>query len=150
MKPYETDLSDDERRHRRIYRRMQPHLRDGATVAGLFSDCRLPRCRRARECLGRHPDAEIGSSRYKSFPPCITSPDLHRALVDSLTRMADAGDEEMRDEGRSPQEILQASKDYYDAMCNAEDWPEDPLARVSPSRNRGPGRKPPKTSGKAG
>jgi hypothetical protein len=150
MEPYETDLSDDERRHRRMYRRMQPHLRDGATVAGLFSGCRLSRCRRARACLGRHPDAEIGSSPYKNFPPCITSPDLHRALVDSLTQMVDAGDEEMRDEGRSPQEIVQASKDYYHAMCNAADWPEDPLARITSPRNRGPGRKRRKTSGRAG
>lgn len=83
-------------------------------------------------------------------PPCALTYPRQRALSDALKRMADAGDEAMRDEGRSPQEIVQASKDYYHAMCNADDWPEDPLARVMSPRNRGPGRKRPKTSGRAG
>ncbi len=158
MEPYETELSDEERRQRRKFRRLQPRLRDAATVAGLFSECRFSRCRRAKECLGRHPDAEIGSSLYKNFPPCVINFQLHKALADGLNRMVEAGEEALRSEGRSPQEIARGSQDYYNALCNADDWPEDPLAGVNSVRdqarettqNRAPGRKRRKALGKAG
>jgi hypothetical protein len=150
MEPYETDLSEHERLERRMRRRAQPYLRDAATEAGLFSGCRLSRCRRAKQCLGRHPDAEIGSSHYKKFPPCVTDDKLQNAFFNGMQRLADKVDKELLAEGHSPEAIEQMEDLEYEALYEADDWPEDPLARVTSPRNRGSGRKRRKTSGRAG
>lgn len=53
MVPYEIHFAAQIARERRILRR-------AATEAGLFSGGCLSHCRRAKQYLGRHPDAEIG------------------------------------------------------------------------------------------
>lgn len=131
MEPYEINLSEGERRSRRMLRRAQPYLRDAATEAGLFSGCHLPRCRRAKACLGRHPDPEIGSTHYKNFPPCVSSHALQKTMVCCGQRIEEKIKRRALEQGMSPEEFEQRADAFHAAIYDADEWPEDPLARVS-------------------
>lgn len=160
MEPYETGLSDYECRARRMLRRAQPYLRAAATEAGLFSGCHLSRCRRAKQCLGRHPDEEIGRSHFKKFPPCVSSHALQQAMLAGLKRVIGRGEQRALEQGRSPEEIEQRADAFYAAIYDADEWPEDPLSRLSappdrakvpaPRRKRSKRPKGPPAAGKAG
>lgn len=129
MEPYEINLSEGERRSRRMLRRAQPYLRDAATEAGLFSGCHLPRCRRAKACLGRHPDPEIGSTHYKNFPPCVSNHALQQKMIAGLKRNEERNRQQALGRGMSPEEFERQANAAYAEIHDAEDWPEDPLAR---------------------
>lgn len=144
---------------RRFFRRAQPYLRRAATRAGFFSTCALSKCRRAKQCLGRHPDAEIGIG-YKRFPPCVTNPERHHTLIRCGQEISEEIGRALAARGYTPEEADEIDRKNYTALCEADDWPEDPLARVSgpPDRAKAQARrrkrpkrpKGPSTAGKAG
>ncbi len=100
-----TPLSEFELRERRMIRRMQPFLRGAATVAGLHATCALPKCRRARQCLGCHPVDEIGSSHFKNFPPCVIDDATQAAVNEGSERFGDMMRQEALDAGYSAEQI---------------------------------------------
>lgn len=58
----------------------------GATEAGFFRTCRLPRCRRARRCAGSpRPGREAGERPDSTtLPPCIVTDADIRRLIDGI------------------------------------------------------------------
>ncbi|MDO9417076.1 hypothetical protein [Pararhizobium sp.] len=122
------DYEEAEYRRRRMLRRVQPQLRKAATEVGLFTGCTLPKCRRAKQCLGRHPDEIIGGGDFKRFPPCVRSQELHHALIRGLQQVEERTERALLAKGYSPEEIDRMAKDNHRALDEDEDWPDDPLA----------------------
>jgi hypothetical protein len=56
---------------------MQPEIRYICTRIECWRQCCLPRCRRARVCTGSHKPRAY----HPSFPPCISSNDLHQSWL---------------------------------------------------------------------
>jgi hypothetical protein len=86
-------------RARRYKARVQPTLRSGATHIGNFKTCKLPKCRRSKQCLGCYPTDEIGTTYWKGFPPCITDDAGRMELKRGLGELAEMGKAEMRARG---------------------------------------------------
>lgn len=60
---------------------VQPVLRHTATSLGNFRKCALPKCRRARKCLGCHPLVQIGADHWSKFPPCVHTNEAQGVLM---------------------------------------------------------------------
>jgi hypothetical protein len=65
---------------------IQPDLRRHATAVGHFRTCRLPKCRRARQCMGRRPIEEIEPLHGSIFPPCVDCEAKRAPLVRNIDR----------------------------------------------------------------
>ena len=84
---------------RRRTARMQPLFRQIASHIGRFDTCPLPKCRRAKKCLGCHKPEEIGTSYWKQYPPCIADDDAKEAFKRGLKDMIAKQDAAMRARG---------------------------------------------------
>lgn len=136
-----TPLSEFELRERRMIRRMQPFLRGAATVAGLHATCALPKCRRARQCLGCHPVDEIGSSHFKNFPPCVIDDATQAAVNEGSERFGDMMRQEALDAGYSAEQIDQWEQEEDDDLEDSDEGRRNgstqhgATQRVSPVRS---------------
>jgi hypothetical protein len=78
-------IDDDDRywglKARRRVARIQPTFRMIATTIGRFRTCSLPKCRRAKRCLGCHGPDVLGTSYFYQYPPCIADMEAKSALV---------------------------------------------------------------------
>lgn len=106
-------------RARRRKARMQPTLRTFATYIGNFKTCKLPKCRRARQCLGCHPADEIGTTHWKSFPPCVDSDEKQAALVRGSKALVEEGRRALRADGVDMEE-------WYRTLYDGPDPFDDP------------------------
>ena len=134
MNDRQETLSQEEirfRRFRRFARRLQPLLRDAATHVGHFRTCHLPKCRRAKRCLGCHPADEIATTHYKKFPPCVHDDATQTAVNCATLELADLARRQLLAYGYSPEEVDRWSEEDTQAMEENEDWPDDPLCPVS-------------------
>jgi hypothetical protein len=82
----------------------QPGLRLAATLLENFRACPLPKCRRAKRCLGWHPPETYGDNFYNRFPPCISDADGQSRLMgfvrDYVARHPDPEDEAPPPDGK--------------------------------------------------
>lgn len=109
-------------------------LQYAATRIGLFRSCRLPRCRRARRCAGcRWPQDEAGGAPDGDpYPPCITTVEDARRLLDS-----------MDDASREMETMLAQLSAHREADANEDAMDDDPIVWPLPEgrpRARKPGR----------
>src|SRR5690606_38431614 len=118
----ETELSAYEMRERRFVRRMQPSLRAIATFIGAFAACSLPRCRRAKQCLGCHPAEEIGSSHWKNFPPCISDDAKQAAFNAGTLRLAALEEQEALAAGYDAATLDEVQAAWDRAIRESDDW----------------------------
>ena len=105
-------------------RRLQPDLRAGATQAGHHRTCRLPKCRRAKRCTGCHPADEIGTTHFKTSPPCVYSDATHASLLDGWRTVVDL---QWQAAGYTLEELARLGAETTRAMEEDDDWPADPL-----------------------
>lgn len=92
----------------------QPAFREAATRIGNFRHCALPKCKRAKKCLGCHPEDEINIRDFKRFPPCVDDNSRHWALVQSLREMDREEYSALLAAGCSPEEAKRAEQAAYD------------------------------------
>lgn len=112
---------------RRYIRRMQPDLRAGATQAGHYRTCRLPKCRRAKRCTGCHPADEIATTHFKRFPPCVYSDAMQASLLRGWRTLAEMEWQRWLAKGYTQEELERLADEHMRAMEEDEDWPADPL-----------------------
>jgi hypothetical protein len=111
---------------RRMIQRTQPELRDAATLAGHHLVCRLPKCRRAKRCTGCHPLAEIGTTHYKTFPPCVHDDATQASLLKGWDALSEIAYREGLAAGYTPEELERIADDYALAQEESDDWPPAP------------------------
>ncbi|MDX3926974.1 MAG: hypothetical protein QHC90_14365 [Shinella sp.] len=118
------NLSEEEFKERRYLRRLLPAQQDMATLIGNFSTCRLPRCRRAKRCLGSHPPDEIGSTRWKRFPPCISDEDKFHDFAQGTEHAVREWDRRMLAAGYDAASLKKEVDEQHRAMREDDDWEE--------------------------
>lgn len=118
--------------NRRMIRRMQSTLREGATEAGLHLTCPLPRCRRAKRCIGSHPFDEIGTTHRKTFPPCVADDRKQALMLAGADRVQARIRERLFAEGWDAAAIEAAEEEEFDRLWLDEPHPEDPPAVSAP------------------
>ena len=118
-------------KERRLFRRMQPDLREAATEAGHHRTCRLPICRRAKRCAGCHPVDEIATTFYKKFPPCVHDDATQASLLRGWSRLCDREEQQWLAAGYTAEELERLADERTRAMEESDDWPGDPLPPLS-------------------
>jgi len=116
----------------RMIRRMQSTLRDGATEAGLHLACPLPRCRRAKRCVGSHPFDEIGTTHRKTFPPCVADDRKQGLMLAGAERVQARIDATLLAAGWDAAAIEALRDEESDRLWSDEPHPEDPPAVSGP------------------
>ncbi|OJF95470.1 hypothetical protein [Pararhizobium antarcticum] len=115
----------------RYLARVQPHLRNAATKAGLARACRLPKCRRAGRCSAMPAPAEASKAYFPGLPPCVRD----AALYDAMMVASDALDARLRQEeidtGLRIDHIERMEAALVKAVWEDGPWPADPLARAA-------------------
>ena len=118
--------------NRRMIRRMQSTLREGATEAGLHLTCPLPRCRRAKRCIGSHPFDEIGTTHRKTFPPCVENDRKQGLMLAGADRVQARIDATLLAAGWDAAAIEALRDEEFDRLWSDEPHPEDPPAVSAP------------------
>ena len=116
----------------RMIRRMQSTLREGATEAGLHLTCPLPRCRRAKRCIGSHPFDEIGTTHRKTFPPCVADDRKQGLMLAGADRVQARIDATLLAAGWDAAAIEALRDEEFDRLWSDEPHPEDPPAVSAP------------------
>ncbi|MCO6186304.1 hypothetical protein [Rhizobium sp. L1K21] len=71
---------------RRFFRNSQRVFRFFTTALENYTFCHLPKCRRARACLGEHAPETYGENYYNRFPPCIRNEAGRQRMIDEMDR----------------------------------------------------------------
>lgn len=90
----------------------------GATFVGLWKDCDLAKCRRAKRCVGYLSEAQLAKGYNESYPPCARGEEEMRAKIyhEGLEALAAiyGGDDDEEDEpkyaGRPSDQIPQSDE----------------------------------------
>lgn len=84
--PSRVAIDEDERRF--VYN-AQFFLRLFTTSLKNYTFCHLPKCRRARACMGEHAPETYSDNFYNRFPPCVRNLAGQQRLLAEITRVHD-------------------------------------------------------------